>query len=187
MKKSIIAISLTVFSIACTSSTETKTNLDEVEYPEGPLKFAKVQLQSKSGSSITGEIEFTEANGIVSMLAKIEGASPGEHAIHIHAKGDCSADDGTSAGGHWNPLNYEHGKWGTDSFHRGDIGNIMVGEDGVGEINRDTDLWCIGCMDAEKNILGKAIIVHEGPDDFTSQPAGAAGPRVACGEILLNE
>jgi len=47
-----------------------------------------------------------------------------------------------------------------------------------------TDQWCIGCDDPAKNILGKAVIVHQGEDDLISQPSGAAGARVSCGGII---
>ncbi len=140
---------------------------------------------SKNNSDISGTVSFTEKNGIVSMTASISGLTPGNHAIHIHAIGDCSADDGASAGGHWNPTNVDHGAWDSASFHRGDIGNIEAGSDGTGTISRETDLWCINCSDSTKNIVGKAIIIHAGSDDFSTQPSGAAGPRIGCGEIEL--
>ncbi len=71
-------------------------------------------------------------------------------------------------------------------LHIGDIGNIQVEPNGRVIFNQVTDLWCIGCDDETKNILGKAIIIHEGPDDFSSQPSGAAGKRIGCGEIILD-
>jgi len=150
------------------------------------VKNATAIIVAKSDSQISGKVEFREYNGKVQMKAVISNASEGDHAIHIHVNGDCNSQDGTSAGGHWNPTNEPHGKWKTASFHRGDIGNIRVNENGKGSITRETDLWCIGCEDEQKNILGKAIIIHQGPDDFSSQPAGAAGARIGCGEIVQN-
>lgn len=146
-------------------------------------KEAIAIIEAKSNSEISGQVTFIEQNGIVTMEATIEGASEGNHAIHIHAEGDCSATDGKSAGGHWNPTNESHGKWKQSPFHKGDIGNIVIGKDGKGSISRETNLWCIGCKDETKNVLGKAIIIHQGPDDFTSQPSGAAGARIGCGTI----
>jgi Cu-Zn family superoxide dismutase len=154
------------------------------EHMQEKTKRAVAVIQSKSSSSVTGKVTFSELDGKVTMKAVINGATPGDHAIHIHAEGDCSAADGSSAGGHWNPSGENHGKWNQAPFHRGDIGNIDVGSDGEGRISRTTDLWCIGCGDEKKDILGKAIIVHQGPDDFSSQPAGAAGPRIGCGAIV---
>lgn len=146
-------------------------------------KKAVVLINSKSGSHVTGKVTFSELNGTVTMQAIVKGASPGDHAIHIHVNGDCSAEDGSSAGGHWNPTDEDHGKWESPAFHRGDIGNIEVDSKGEGRISRTTDLWCIGCGDDSKDILGKSIIIHQGVDDFSTQPSGAAGARIGCGEI----
>lgn len=146
-------------------------------------RIAEAAIESKSGSLVEGKVSFFERDGIVTMKAIVRGASPGDHAIHIHAQGDCSAEDGTSTGGHWNPTGEAHGKWNGDFFHRGDIGNIEVGKDGEGRISRTTELWCIGCQDTNKDILGKAIIIHAGIDDFSTQPSGAAGARIGCGVI----
>src|SRR5699024_2140913 len=108
-----------------------------------------------------------------------------QQAIHLHEKGDCSADDATSAGGHWNPMNEEHGKWDSkDGYHKGDIGNLKVDQDGKASITFETDQWCIDCDDKAKNIVGKAVVVHEGADDFKTQPTGDAGGRVGCGVII---
>lgn len=141
-------------------------------------------IAPKSESGLYGRVTFTETDGKVRMHAEISGASQGDHAIHIHAVGDCSAPDGSSAGGHWNPTGEDHGKWDQRPFHLGDIGNISVNENGKGSISRETNLWCIGCGDEDRDILGKAIIVHQGIDDFSTQPSGAAGARIGCGEIL---
>ena len=115
----------------------------------------------------------------------IEGLEPGEHAIHIHEKADCSSPDGKSTGGHWNPTAQPHGEWGNATgYHKGDIGNLVADKDGYAVVNFATDEWCLGCGDPNKDIIGKAIIVHAGTDDFTTQPTGAAGGRVSCGGII---
>lgn len=143
------------------------------------------RMEPKSGSSVKGEVGFSEENGTVTMTGAFTGLSEGEHAIHIHQTADCSSDDGKSTGGHWNPTNEPHGKWGAkEGYHKGDIGNMMADSDGNAVIELSTDQWCIGCEDENKNILGKAIIVHQGVDDFTSQPSGAAGARVSCTGII---
>jgi Cu-Zn family superoxide dismutase len=149
-----------------------------------PKNALKLNFQSKSGSNVTGTAEFSEKNGKVTFTAKISGLKPGVHAIHIHEKADCSAADASSAGGHWNPTFKKHGKWGSAEYHKGDIGNFTADESGNGQITLSTDEWCIGCGDANKDILGKGLIVHEGTDDFTTQPTGNAGGRVACSAII---
>lgn len=149
--------------------------------PENKLQL---MFSSKSDSNVTGTAVFTEKNGKVTFTANLKGLSPGEHAIHIHEKSDCSAADGSSAGGHWNPTFKKHGKWGVGEYHKGDIGNFTADANGNGSITMTTDEWCIGCGDETKDILGKGLIVHKGIDDFTSQPAGNAGARQACSAII---
>lgn len=166
------------------SETEMSSDMDNQKQDE--VKKAKVTLQAVSDSKLTGNVVFTEEDGEVSMTAIISGLAEGTHAIHIHEKGDCSAADGKSAGGHWNPTGKDHGKWGdAKGFHKGDIGNFEVDENGNGTVNLTTDEWCIGCGDANKDITGKAVIVHDGVDDYTSQPSGDAGTRVGCGTIEM--
>ena len=190
MKKLTVAM-LGLMLIAAYSCKETKKEAQkEVEAIEPETKDVTVEkvafsMEAKSGSEVSGEVTFTEENGIVTMLAELSGLSPGEHAIHLHEKADCSSDDGKSTGGHWNPTGEPHGKWGADSgFHRGDIGNFTADEEGNATVEFTTDLWCIGCEDTTSNILGKAVIVHQGVDDFTSQPSGAAGSRISCTGII---
>lgn len=159
--------------------TEMTQQDDEMEQ-----KTIEVSIESKSDSEVSGSAVFTEENGEVTMTAVIEGLEEGMHAIHLHENADCSADDASSAGGHWNPTFEKHGEWGDpEGYHRGDIGNFEVDSNGRGTITMTTDQWCIGCDDETKNIVGTAVVVHDGVDDFTSQPSGAAGTRVGCGEV----
>lgn len=149
------------------------------------MKKMTVQLGAKSGGNATGVVNLSEKDGNVVFDAKLSGLSPGMHAIHLHEKADCSSDDAKSSGGHWNPTFAAHGKWGSaDGYHKGDIGNFKVDADGNGSVVKVTDEWCIGCGDDTKDILGKAIVVHQGEDDLTSQPSGAAGARMSCGGII---
>lgn len=145
----------------------------------------EIGLNPKSGSNAAGFALLSEKNGVVKLSVTIRGLSEGTHAIHIHEKADCSSDDGKSTGGHWNPTFTPHGAWGSkNGYHKGDIGNFEVDAKGIGQVYFETDQWCIGCEDDTKNILGKAIIVHQGADDFVSQPSGAAGARISCAGIL---
>ena len=154
--------------------------------PIAPAEQANAMISSSNDSGVTGMAVFTQNGDQITLAAEIQGASPGLHAIHIHAYGDCSAPDGTSAGGHWNPTDVAHGKWGEGEFHLGDIGNITVGEDGTGRITLTTDLWEIG-TGSDIDVVGKSIIVHADADDFVSQPSGNAGARIGCGVIVLAE
>ncbi|MFN8274082.1 MAG: superoxide dismutase family protein [Flavobacteriaceae bacterium] len=150
----------------------------------GDTQKLTLSFESKSKSSVTGTATFIEKKGEVTFTANLSGLKPGPHAIHIHEKSDCSAADASSAGGHWNPTFKKHGKWGVGEYHKGDIGNFTADANGNGTITLTTNEWCIGCGDPNKDILGKGLIVHEGSDDFTSQPSGNAGARVACSAII---
>lgn len=191
MKNTILALLLVFSALACkkevkkteTSNTERSNSEQEVIEKKRSLI---ISLNPKSESNVTGTAKFEETNGIVYMTAVIKGLSEGSHAIHIHDQADCSSLDGKSAGGHWNPTAQPHGKWGAETgYHKGDIGNFMVKniEDDT-TVEFSTDEWCIGCGDDSKDILGKGVIVHQGVDDFVSQPSGAAGSRVSCGGII---
>ena len=135
-------------------------------------------------TAVTGTAKFdADENGKVKLVLDLTIPSKaGKNvAVHLHEHGDCG-DNGNLSHGHWNPTNQQHGKWGSASFHSGDIGNVQLDKDGKGTLTMETDLWTLG-GDAQKNILDKAIIVHGGVDDYTSQPAGNAGKRIGCGVI----
>ncbi len=102
-------------------------------------------------------------------------------AVHFHEHGDCGNMGGNSHG-HWNPTNEAHGKWGSGAYHSGDIGNVQLDAKGHGSASVVTDRWSIKDGDV-KDIIGKAIIVHGGVDDYKTQPSGNSGPRVGCGVI----
>lgn len=160
------------------SSSESKDKMAETKTAEAALSG------TKADTSVSGTLKFTqEGDGQVKMDLEISIPSMANHsvAVHIHEHGDCG-DEGKSAGGHWNPTNKQHGKWGVGEFHSGDIGNIELDSTGKGTYSLETDLWSIG-GDVQKDILGKSIIVHSGMDDYTSQPSGNAGTRIGCGVI----
>jgi len=164
---------------------EANEAVPEMEEVNEEVEMISFKMEPKSDSGVSGEVTFVSENDRVSMVGTFSGLTPGEHAIHIHEKADCSAADGTSTGGHWNPTAEPHGKWGDEGgFHRGDIGNFTADANGDARVEFSTDLWCLGCDDENKNIVGKAVIVHQGLDDFTTQPTGAAGSRVSCTGII---
>ncbi|XCF07649.1 superoxide dismutase family protein [Tamlana crocina] len=183
MKKiSIVIITLAIGLLSCKKE---KKETETTEIATETRKKIKMTLVAKNDSNVSGKVVFKEEDEQVIMTAIISGLEAGQHAIHIHESSDCSAPDGTSTGGHWNPTAQPHGKWGANAgYHKGDIGNFTADENGNGTISFTTDEWCIGCNDENKNIVGKAIIVHAGADDFTSQPSGAAGARISCAGII---
>lgn len=147
---------------------------------------AKAMLESKSGASTTGEVLFAVKNNEVTMQLDVANASPGRHAVHLHVNPDCSSADAESAGPHWNPTNEVHGQLEHGPSHKGDIGNLIVGNDGKGTLVFSTKEWSMGT--GQKNdVVGRAVVVHASEDDFRSQPAGNAGGRIACGVIRAAE
>jgi superoxide dismutase, Cu-Zn family len=157
--------------------------LDMESESDKPEKTAMATLSGASGRNVSGTATFTQLeDGKVRLVLEVENLTEGEHAVHLHENGDCSAADATSAGGHWNPTDDEHGKRGENDYHAGDIDNMVVGEDGKGSLEMDVEGWTIGDGQGS-DILNKAVIIHADADDFTSQPSGAAGARVACGVI----
>lgn len=192
-KVALLTLSVLFLSVSCKNTPKKeKEAVTEKEEPAATgaktetVEELTVQMDPKSDSEVKGMAIFKEENGTVTMTATFEGLEPGEHAIHLHEKADCSSPDGKSTGGHWNPTFEKHGKWGdAEGYHKGDIGNFTADEEGKGAITFSTDEWCIDCDDDTKNIVGKGVIVHQGADDFTSQPSGAAGARISCGGVIL--
>ena len=189
MKTKILSIFLIILIFSCKNDKkevqETSKEETQTENSAEQLKKVNVTLSPKSGSNASGNAVFVQEDNSVSLTILLSGLNEGEHAIHLHEKADCSAEDGTSTGGHWNPTAEPHGKWGdVNGYHKGDIGNLKADANGNATLNFKTDEWCIGCGDPKKDILGKAIIIHEGTDDFTTQPTGAAGGRISCGGII---
>lgn len=137
-------------------------------------------LKPTQGSTVKGRVEFKAARGGVLVTGRIEGLTPGTHGFHVHEKGDCSAPDGASAGGHFNPATKPHAAREAAARHAGDLGNVEADAQGVAEVKFvDVQLQLSG----PESILGKGVIVHEKADDFTTQPTGNAGGRKACGVV----
>jgi Cu-Zn family superoxide dismutase len=144
------------------------------------IEEAVAVLHPTKGNNVTGVVYFEKmANGI-KITANVEGLSIGKHGFHIHTYGDCRADDATSAGGHFNPHDKKHGAPTDKERHVGDLGNIIAPKEGTATYERLDEVISFS---GPNNIIGRAVIIHSGEDDLTSQPTGAAGSRVACGVI----
>lgn len=164
------------------SSQDTVLTSANAEHEEA---FAEVEraicvLHPTEGNKVSGTVTFTRDGNTVKVEADIEGLTPGLHGFHIHENGDCSAADGTSAGGHFNPDGSDHGGPDDQERHVGDLGNIEAGEDGRGRLELTDSLIT---FTGANSIIGRAVVVHANEDDLTSQPTGDAGGRVACGVI----
>lgn len=183
LKFSALALSLALFTISCNKKQEKPQEQSTEPKVEQAATSLTYDIIAKNDSKIKGTVSFTQEGSQVKMEVKASGLTPGEHAIHLHQNADCSAADASSAGGHWNPAQQDHGKWEGEHFHMGDIGNMTADAEGNVDFSFSTDKWCIGCSDSLKDILNKSVIIHAKADDFVSQPSGAAGSRVGCVEI----
>jgi Cu-Zn family superoxide dismutase len=137
-------------------------------------------LRPTEGQQARGQVTFTQRKGHVHVAVRLAGLSPGKHGFHIHQLGDCRAADASSAGGHFAPEGNPHGGPTDRARHAGDLGNVVANAEGeVREVIKDPRLVLAGPY----SIVGRAVVVHAKADDLESQPAGAAGARVACGVI----
>ena len=151
------------------------------EQPAPAPKVIETALQAKSGSKLTGKVTLSETPEGVKVVLTVENVKPGEHGAHIHEKGDCSAADGSSAGGHYNPGSHPHALPASSPRHLGDLGNISVGKDGKGTL----EIVATGAnlKDSDpSSFVGRSVIVHDKKDDG-GQPTGNAGGRIGCAEI----
>ena len=145
----------------------------------GPTAVAR--LEPTKGNTTSGTVEFRQRGGSVEVVATVTGLSPNQqHGFHVHEKGDCSSGDGNSAGGHFNPDNRPHGPQ-SGAHHAGDMPNLRA--DASGNAKATFTLADRTIADGPKSLAGRGLIVHKDPDDYTTQPTGNAGARLACAVI----
>ncbi|MAT16521.1 MAG: superoxide dismutase [Planctomyces sp.] len=178
--------------IACNQSSEMNASMEDDNAPtddvvavnddaeESESVTAVAELVAIGESGVTGSVKFVDMGDEVRVTGKVTGLTPGKHGFHVHEKGDLSdKETGKSAGGHFNPTDEPHGRPSDEERHIGDLGNIEANEDGVATIDM-TD--SVICLEGEHSIVGRALMIHQGEDQFT-QPSGDAGDRVAFGKI----
>ena len=143
---------------------------------------ARAALEPTKGNATRGTVSFAQRGDKVFVTANVSGLKPNaEHGFHVHEKGDCSSGDGMSAGGHYNPAGKPHGHHGAPERHVGDMPNLKA--DGSGNARASFEVPGMSIGGGNADIVGKGLIVHRDPDDYKSQPAGNAGPRLACAVI----
>jgi superoxide dismutase, Cu-Zn family len=143
---------------------------------------ATATLAPTTGNSTAGTVRFVQASDKVQVSGEIRGLKPGaEHGFHVHEKGDCGSGDGMSAGGHFNPSGTPHGRHGAAAHHAGDLQSLRADASGVARFSFDTTAIRVGS--GTNDAVGRGLIVHRDPDDFTTQPTGNSGPRLACAVI----
>ena len=143
---------------------------------------ATAQLQPTKGSKTFGEATFEQVGSKVRVVVFVQGLKPEqEHGMHIHEVGDCSSDDGMSTKGHFNPLGKPHGHPDSGERHAGDLPALKANKAGRAKVDVELDIITVTAGPA--SIIGRGLIVHADPDDYTTQPTGNAGARIACGVI----
>ena len=168
MKKLLVVPFALFFAAACGHS-------------KGPM--ATATLDSTSGSTAKGTVHFQNAGDDgVEVTVDLTGVPAGVHGFHIHEKGDCG-NNAANAGGHFNPTSSVHGAPDAVSHHSGDFGNVTA--DDKGEVHTHFMTHSISINTGTNAVVGHAVVLHGNPDDLISQPAGNAGPRIACGVTTL--
>jgi Cu-Zn family superoxide dismutase len=142
---------------------------------------AVATLDPTAGNSAKGTIGFEQRGDKVFVDAKVTGLAPGAHGFHVHEKGDCSSSDGMSAGGHFNPTGKPHGNPASAEHHAGDMPALVADASGNATLQGEFAPMSVG--GGVTDIVGKAVMVHKDADDYTTQPTGNSGARVACGVI----
>jgi superoxide dismutase, Cu-Zn family len=163
-------------------TTQRAENLEDVMTALGQAADARALMESPDQENRGSLYLLDEGNDVV-IIGFIKDLEPGVHGIHIHEKGDCSARDFTSAGGHYNPTSAPHAAPFHEEKHVGDLGNLITNEKGTAVFG--IRMTGVPLDQSPTSIVGKALVIHEKADDFTTQPDGAAGARVACGVIRV--
>ncbi len=156
---------------------------EEAPVPTPPL-MASADILNSEGEPI-GTAQLLEAEDGVRIDLKVSGLAPGPHGFHIHENGECLPPDFQSAGGHFSPFGGKHGFEVEGGPHAGDLRNLEVPASGEVDAERTVDGVTLSTEGDQPSIVGKAIVIHAEPDDYESQPSGAAGARVACGVIQV--
>ncbi len=152
------------------------------EEDDGVGQRAIAEMAPTEGNAASGTVVFTQQEGSLKVTVNLSGFAPGSsHGFHVHETGDCSAPDGSSAGGHYNPEGHDHHMPPDEPRHAGDMGNVAADADG--NVSQEMTFTNISLENANA-IVGKAVIVHANLDDG-GQPTGNAGARLACGVIHL--
>jgi superoxide dismutase, Cu-Zn family len=147
-----------------------------------PKKPLTVPLKDSKGTEV-GQIELTEKDKTVTLAVTLHNLPAGQHGIHVHAGGSCTAPDFADAAGHLNPDMKKHGFKSPDGHHAGDFpSSITVLDNGNGSAkltSKDITLK----MGEPNSVYGKTIVVHASADDQMTDPSGASGGRIACGVV----
>jgi Cu-Zn family superoxide dismutase len=175
MKTYVAAALLATLGAACQSAVRESGRAESL--------VATAALQPTQGSKAFGEATFEQSgSGRVHLSVNAQGLKPGsEHGFHIHEVGDCSSGDGMSAKGHFNPAAKPHGNPASPEHHAGDLPALKADKSGRARLEAELD--GVTLAPGPNSIVGRAVIIHADPDDYTTQPTGNSGARLACGVI----
>jgi Cu-Zn family superoxide dismutase len=149
---------------------------------EPAVEKAFAVLKDAAGKDVgTASFSATPSGTLIDL--SLTAVPPGVHAVHIHAVGTCEPPDFKSAGPHFNPDQTKHGLINSEGPHAGDLPNIHVPAGGKLEVEVLDPLVSIGQEAALLDADGSALVIHAGPDDYKTDPAGNSGDRIACGVI----
>jgi Cu-Zn family superoxide dismutase len=162
----------------------TVTGCARITQPATARNTASAELRTATGQP-AGTATFTQVGGTIRIVLEAKGLPRGPHGVHIHEVGKCEAPKFDSAGNHFNPDKKQHGSLNPQGPHAGDLPNLTIGTDGTGRLETATDRITLGggtnsIVDGD----GSALVVHAAPDDFTTDPTGNSGDRIACGVIV---
>jgi len=175
------ALTMSILALGCSSGPSAET--PAAAPPDATTApTAVADLSPTEGNTVRGTVTFTQEAGGVRIVAELAGLTPGDHGFNILETGDCSTPGTASAGGHLNPAGAPHGAPDAQARHVGDLGNVTADASGNARYDRmDPQL----SLEGVNSLVGRTVVVHAGADDLTSQPAGNAGKRAACGVIAL--
>ncbi|NBI28263.1 superoxide dismutase family protein [Chengkuizengella sp. YPA3-1-1] len=143
-----------------------------------------IEILNKEGENV-GKGFLKEDRSGVKLQLNVHSLTAGEHGFHVHEVGECKNPDFITAGGHFNPMDKQHGFQNPSGHHSGDLENIIVNLDG--NVNTEVVLSNVTLKEGEEHSLldhdGSSIVIHQLKDDYLTDPSGNSGPRIACGEI----
>lgn len=163
------------------SAAATKSVPDSAAAAPAAPAGVTIAMRDAAGRDL-GSLMVMEAGGGLSLHGTLRGLPPGEHAIHLHTVGQCAAPFET-AGGHWNPTSKKHGSQNPAGPHLGDMPNFTVAADSTASVNVSTAGGTLRGADALLDTDGASAVIHAGPDDLKTDPAGNSGAKIACGVV----